>query len=241
MERRDRARTGTPALKGERAWATLRVVSRLLLRGRVEARVEGLRHVPPVGPAVIACRHYHHLYDGCLLLASIERPVHFLVALDWVRSPWGRRAMELACAAAAWPVVLRPSRRGLPSTTAYRESERRAYLRRAVEQSVGILRDGGLLVVFPEAYPTVDPHGSPKVGRTAFLPFRPGFAGVVERAQKEGAASIPIVPAGLDYEAGRRWTVRLAFGSPLYVPDRASRSVLVADVERRVRQLSGVG
>jgi len=65
----------------------------LVRRDRMQIRSEGLEHLPE-GPVVIAARHYHNLYDGVALVRCIPRPVHILVALDWVGSGRGRRFME---------------------------------------------------------------------------------------------------------------------------------------------------
>src|SRR5579871_5787692 len=70
---------------------------RIIVWRSVRVRVEGMQHLPRTGPVLIASRHYHHFYDGCLLLAIIPRPVHILVALDWVWNAPLRRLMELAC------------------------------------------------------------------------------------------------------------------------------------------------
>ena len=79
----------------------------LIARRKVKLVVEGLENVPQTGPVLIAARHYHHLYDGCILMRAIPRPLHIFVALDWVRKRWVRNFMELACYMVDWPIVLR--------------------------------------------------------------------------------------------------------------------------------------
>jgi len=81
-------RTTSPAA------TAMRLGSRAIAGRRLQLTVEGLEHVPTSGPALIAARHYHHLYDGCALIATLPRPVHILVALDWVDRPIVRRVME---------------------------------------------------------------------------------------------------------------------------------------------------
>ena len=63
--------------------STMRAWARATVARRLDVEVEGLQHLPREGPLLIACRHVHHLYDGCLLLTAVPRPVHLLVALDW--------------------------------------------------------------------------------------------------------------------------------------------------------------
>jgi putative membrane protein len=172
---------------------------------------------------LVASRHYHHLYDACVLLAAVPRPLHFLVALDWVRGRRGRRLMEGVCGIARWPVVLRADelarpqaagrapavrpprvanargRGNRPAALAYGLDEAPRYLRRGARDAAALLRAGRALVVFPEGYPNVDPDFTPKGEDGAFLPFRPGFARPAAIAQRGGRTRVPIVPAGLEY------------------------------------------
>ncbi|MDQ6921332.1 MAG: 1-acyl-sn-glycerol-3-phosphate acyltransferase [Candidatus Dormibacteraeota bacterium] len=184
----------------------------------------------------MAARHYHHLYDGCVLLAAAPRPVRLMVALDWVRGPWSRRGWEALCAWAEWPVVLR-SERLSASAGAFRPEEGRRYLRRAFEQALRVLADGKALAIFPEAYPNVDPRPTPKCG-DEMLPFRRGFASLALLAGRRLGVPVPVLPAGLAYQ-GR--SVRLTFGPPLPGEASGTEAALVAGVEAEVRRLSGLG
>jgi len=218
---------------------TMRWGARLLIARRLDLRVEGLDLLPRTGPVLVVARHFHHLYDGAALIAVAPRPVHIFVALDWVRSRPGRWAMERLCAAAGWPVVLRADGHILHAAqSVYRPGERGVLLRHALRATTRLLREGRLLVIFPEAYPNVDPGYTPKTGDDSFLPFDPGFAHVIERAQRRGGRPVAIVPAGLCYERGDRWRVTLRFGAPCYLDNTTDRSTFVAEVERSVQRLS---
>lgn len=208
---------------------------RQALRREVELLVEGLDHVPSSGPAILAARHVHHKFDGCAIVASVPRPVQLLVALDWVRPGRDRRFMEWACGALRWPTVLR-----IDGPAAVDPTEARRRLRRATREAVALLREGRLLLVFPEGYPAVDPHPTPKSGLDAFLPFQPGFLRLAALAERGGGPSVPIVPVGLHYEAlaGDRWRVALRFGPPEIGADEGGRGALAERIEQRVRQLS---
>jgi putative membrane protein len=200
--------------------------------------VEGAHFLPKRGPVLIAARHYHHLYDGCALVRSTNRPLHILVALDWVSSGARRGLMERACRMAGWPVVLRGDGLAGQQSSAFRSDEARRYLRAATRASVDLLRAGEALVVFPEAYPNIDPSFTPKVGDD-FLPFRPGFVRLAELAQRDGSTRVPIVPAGFSYaKHGKSWRVTLRYGEPITLDDSTSRAEVVARVEQRVRELS---
>ena len=116
------------------------------------------------------------------IVTTLGRPVRIMVALDWVTAGPQRRLAESLCAAAGWPVVLRPDAdRYRPELAAdpvrraaYRADTTR-YLKRAAGQSVELLRRGEALLVFPEGYPNIDPSFTPKSERTDdFLPMLPG-------------------------------------------------------------------
>ena len=214
------------------------------LLGRKQLTVEGAEYLPASGPVLIAARHYHHLDDGCVLLAALPRQIHILVALDWARSRRTRALMETACRLARWPVVLREERLRAPGVpSAYTPSEVASYLRRGVREAVELLRAGEALVVFPEAYPNIDPSYTPKADAEAFLPFRPGFLRIAQIAARQRGAPVPIVPAGFSYTSGpaapQRITLRL--GAPLLVSDARDPRACVALVEQRVRELSAAG
>lgn len=207
--------------------------------------VEGLEHVPEAGPLLIAARHYHHLYDGCVLLATVPRPLQILVGLDWVQDRRTRGLMEALCNTGRWPAVLRRDRLGHFETpsgshSAYRPEEGGRYLRRALRMSSDLFREGRALLVFPEAYPNVDPVFTPKAGDDDFLPFREGFAKLVRLAQRSIACQVPVIPAGLEYHRGKRYHVTLRFGAPQYLDPGHNLAAFAADVETQVRQLSGL-
>jgi putative membrane protein len=128
----------------------------MIARGKVKLVIEGLENVPNTGPVLIAARHFHHLYDGCVLMKAVPRRLHIFVALDWVRKHWLRSFMELACYMVDWPIVLRSEQlldksdqNSQKSTRAYSFDESRIYIRHAMRDSVRILRSGEVFAVFP--------------------------------------------------------------------------------------------
>ena len=211
---------------GARAGACARrLAARALVARALDLHVAGLEHVPTHGPVLLAARHYHHLYDAAAILASVAREVHVLVAVDWLGG--GRRLalMQRLAAAARWPIVWR---RG----AAWRLN------RRGYRLGLDLLREGRLLLVFPEGYPRIDPLGSPRATADGFLPFDPGFLTLAERAGR----AVAVVPVGLWYapRQGGGWSVWLRFGPP-HVPnnsDSACRRARLRGVEAAVRRLS---
>jgi putative membrane protein len=137
----------------------------------------------------------------------VPREVHVLIALDWLGAGARLRVMRWLAAAARWPGVWRAG----PGWRLNREGYR---------QSLQLLRDGGLLLVFPEGYPTIDPAGVRQKEADGFRPFDAGFLVLAKRA----GVQVPIVPVGLWYSPrpGGGWTVWLRFGHPTLAPELAS-------------------
>ncbi len=233
----------SPVLVGIARFA-IETFSRTIVRRRVRLHVAGLRHVPRDGSVLLAARHYHHLYDAAILMAVVPRPVHFLVAFDWAHSPRERFWLELACRLARWPGLLRAERvaeavaRG---RAAYAPSEVGPYLRTALADSLDLLGEGRALVVFPEAYPTIDPEGSEKPA-DGFGPFRSGFVRVARLAERRLQCTVPIVPVGFWYlRHGNTWHAAVRFGAPVTVPPGADEEAVARLVELAVRALSRPG
>jgi putative membrane protein len=180
--------------------------------------VDGLERVPRAGPVLLIARHYHHLLDGAVLVRYVGRPVHIVVGLDWAANARQRRWMERACAWARYPVILRPATTGAHG--GYAADEVRAYLRSGLRDAVSLLREGRVVLVFPEGYPVVDPTASSATPRArdgdGLLPFAAGFRTLADAARRGGARDLAVVPVGFRYEPrGRRWRITVRFGAPL--------------------------
>ena len=236
------------------AYAIIDFYARRTLARDAELRVDGAERLPVTGATLIVARHYHNLLDGLALLREARRPgrpAHIFVTLDWTRTALQRRGMELACRTARWPAILRTDGFTLAQghydgVSAYRLSEARPMLRAATRLATDLLRAGETLLIFPEAYPNVDPFPTPKADGRAFLPFEPGFAKLAQLAERDGVTQVSIVPAGFAYEkveAGPRprWRITLRYGDPLRIAPRATPAevaAFVAQVERTVQALS---
>ncbi len=208
-----------------------------LLKRSAIFTVEGRENLPATGPTLIVAHHYHHLYDGCALLSTVNRRLHILVALDWIEKPWIKLLMEGVCGLAEWPVVLRTEQMS-EGRGVYAPREVQRFLRQALQKTVQLLRHGETLVVFPEAYPTIDPSPAPERDEQGFLPFRPGFVRLIEMAERDQQTRVAIVPAGFSYRREQSWRITLRFGTVLFRQDFASRAQLVQTIEQCVRDLS---
>jgi 1-acyl-sn-glycerol-3-phosphate acyltransferase len=104
-----------------------RRVAAVLLRRRYDVRVHGAEHVPGEGPVLLSCNHIG-LYDGPLLTAVAPRPVHALVK------------REMFAGAGGW----------LFGAVGQIAVERSAVDPFAVKQAIRVLRDRGVVAVYPE-------------------------------------------------------------------------------------------
>jgi 1-acyl-sn-glycerol-3-phosphate acyltransferase len=238
--------------------ALIDLFARITLALYVDLRVEGATHLPREGATVIAARHYHFLFEALALRRTAHGSGRFWTALDWTTARWQRFGMELLCHAARWPTVLRTDDHTQPQfargASAYTLDEAQPMLRAATRQTVKLLRAGETLIIFPEAYTTVDIFPTPKADGLVYLPFRPGFVKLAQLAARDGKTQVSIVPTGLAYERlsgprwprwlpGRRplWRITLRYGEALRIAPRATPAevaALVARIEREARALS---
>ncbi len=224
-------------------WLVIRAGSQVLFRRKLIPHAEGLDHLPRSGPVLIVARHFHFFYDGYVLVRTVSRRLHTLVALDWLQSRVLRLLIEFACSLADWPITLRSEQFDTHKEDepwVYRRVEARRYLRQLIQAANRILHSGAILVMFPEGYPNIDPHSTPKPDLDSFLPFQPGFIKLAELVERDGKTRVAIIPAGFTYrrEGGKRWHATVRFGSALFRSDFASTEQLLQAVEERVHELS---
>src|SRR5215467_7013877 len=170
----------------------IRASAQAIAAARLEMSVSGFENIPRDGPVLLLARHYHYLFDGVVLLVSVPRPIDIMVAVDWVKNSYARRLLTLATSMARWPRVVR---RDAPGASV----DQGRYQRTALRDSVELLVEGRLLVVFPEGYPNIDRHFTPKTRPEEMLPFKAGFVAIAVAAEKRLGARVPIVPAGFRY------------------------------------------
>lgn len=111
--------------------ALLRIVMILLTRIFYKLRVKGARFIPNEGPALLAANHMS-LVDGLLILASIKRPVRFIMSSLYYNKWWMR---PLAKAMQAIPVSATDNPKSLI---------------RAFQEAGEALDRGEVVCIFPE-------------------------------------------------------------------------------------------
>jgi len=217
-------------ISGEIGLATLTHLCKRRLAKEATVEFHGAEHLPATGPVVLASRHVHHALDGCVFFTELPRPFRAVVTSDWAPSGVRRKALTFGTQAMQWPTVLR-------NVEGISPAEQAAAVKRALRDAVTVLRNGEVLLIFPEGYPNVDPHPTPKTSLDDFLPFEPGFAKIVALAQRELQERIPVVPIGFWYAGGPPWTIIGRIGAPLYL-EKGSPAEFVSEVESAVKRLS---
>jgi len=205
----------------------------------------GVDRVPDRGPVVLAARHYHHFLDGVGLIKQVRRPVHFLVALDWVSKRSTRAVMEALTSLAEWPVTLRAEELGSETggdartgRRAFRQNEVLAYQRRAYRQCLALLCDERVLVAFPEGYPVVDPHARREPRSMLLAPFKSGFARLAVAASRTMSRPIPVVPVGIRVEEPPTGRLVFTYGHGRPVTASTDVDALTRDIYDDVLRLS---
>ncbi|XKH61697.1 1-acyl-sn-glycerol-3-phosphate acyltransferase [Halomonas sediminis] len=223
------------ALKPSRYWLLrglrqlLRLLILLIMRLCYRLRVHGLEHVPREGAALIVCNHVSFM-DALILGGACPRSLRFVMERTIFESPWLNWWFRLV---GAIPI----------------ESERRnpGSLRKTLEAISRALRNGEVVMVFPEGKLTTDGE---------VHTFRRGLDAILARDP------VAVIPAGItglwgswtSHHEGpalkkwpRRWRARvsLRFGSPvtpqaLVSQGRARQNALRHYLEARVRVLTAL-
>ena len=195
---------------------TVRRFARLLVRvffRRVE--VEGAEHLDTSRPTVLVADHRNGLVDALVLLAVLPRPPRFLGKSTLFAIP------------PLWPLL--KLARVVP---VYRSEDRGAGGRNlaAFERSHGILRDGGLLAVFPEGIS----HNQPALQR-----LHTGAARIALDAAANGdRAPVETVAVALVYDDKSRFRSRALVRVGVPEPVAPWRSSYLADGPDTVRRLT---
>jgi 1-acyl-sn-glycerol-3-phosphate acyltransferase len=178
--------------------------------------VEGAEHLPARGPALYVLNHPNGLMDPMVLRAMLSRPIRFLAKSTFYDNPFGRLAMD---AFGSLPVYRAEDadRARDGGGGGGGGGDRAARNDRTFVRCHAELAAGAELAVFPEGASHSDPR---------LRPLKTGAARIVlsAAATAEGAAVIPVIPAGLHYQdkSQLRSGVHLVVGAPIDLgPHRA--------------------
>ena len=157
------------------------------MRAWFRLRIDGAEHIPREGAAIVAPNH-KSFWDSFFIAAATRRHLRFMGKSELFEGPWGRTLIRLG----AFPV-----RRGQADQD-------------ALETAREILRQGGLLALFPEGTRVRDPEelGEPRrgAGRLALetrSPLVPAaitgtdhlFLGPLLKPKRVQIAFAPAIPA----------------------------------------------
>jgi 1-acyl-sn-glycerol-3-phosphate acyltransferase len=184
----DLPRTDDAVHPSHRLLRLLRPLARTCFRSRYEVRTYGDEHVAARGPLLIASNHLG-LIDGPILAAFAPRPVHALTKKEMFEGPMG--------------VALRAV--GQIPLSRYEVDPS------AIKDCVRVLRDGGVVGIYPE--------GTRGPGDFAHI-----HHGVAYLALVTGAPVVPLAVfgtrdpgGGLESVPAKGARFDLAYGSPVYL------------------------
>ena len=117
-------------------YAFVRALLAPLMRLYFRMHIAGAEHIPGEGPAIVAPNHKSFL-DSFFIAACTHRQLRFMAKTELINAPYGRLLVRLG----AFPV---------------RRVESDAD---ALDTALTVLRQGGLLALFPEGTRVRDPEG----------------------------------------------------------------------------------
>jgi putative membrane protein len=127
--------------------------------------------------------------------------------MDWIQA---KKDVLTAPLIYKWMGTVRMNRLDAPHSTKFPEATSISAMRKLIL----LLRSKEAILIFPEAWPNIDSHYTPKQTKEEFLPLQRGFLSCLEEAQKR-PREIPLVPIGLIYDEMKK-TILVNFGRPLY-------------------------
>jgi 1-acyl-sn-glycerol-3-phosphate acyltransferase len=181
-------------------YALVRALAVVFMRLWFRLRIVGAERIPREGPAIVAPNH-KSFWDAFFVAAATRRHVRYMGKSELFQGPWGRLLVRLG----AFPV-----RRG--------ESDAAA-----LETARAVLRQGGLLALFPEGTRIRDPEslGLPRrgAGRLALESGAPLVPAAITGSERLFAGPVP-----------KPKRVQVAFGEPIRVEGREATPEAAADL-----------
>ncbi|WP_078877761.1 lysophospholipid acyltransferase family protein [Streptomyces sp. 150FB] len=168
--------------------------------GLFRPRVLGAWRVPSSGPVILAVNHAHNI-DGPMLMGTAPRPVHFLIKKEAFVGPLGPFLHSIGQV----------------------RVDRSVADRTAVTGALDVLKDGGVLGIFPEG----------SRGEGDFASLRSGLAYF---ALRSGAPVVPVAVLGSTDRRGRlvrglpplRGRVDLVYGEAFQAGDGSGKRTRAA-------------
>lgn len=179
-----------------------------LLIGLFYRRFEttGFERIPAEGPALLVANHFNSLVDPMLVIAAVDRPVTFVAKSTLWKVPALRPVLR---ALGVVPIVRRIDVEKEGETGGKARNEE------SFERLAAVLRDGGVVLIFPEGRS----HSEPALGAV-----KTGAARILRMVERD----VAVVPLGLFFTRKDefRSDVLIAAGERVAVP--ADRDVEAA-------------
>lgn len=165
-------------------YSFIRIVARIIVWFWWDVKVTGRENIPKDGPLLIVGNHQSNL-DPVAIALQTKREVHFLAKIELVRSKIGRWFFDHLG-------IIPVNRQEVSPMT--------------MKKSIRILKEGGVVGIFPEGTRVKDPDNRPAP-----------MSGFVTFALRE---KVPIVPVLIEGPGMRfRSKVRVTIGQPFELLD----------------------
>jgi 1-acyl-sn-glycerol-3-phosphate acyltransferase len=174
-------------------------------------QVEGLEHLPAVGPAII-CPKHQRWEDILAVGVALPPPLYYIAKQELFVTPLQR---EFLRALGGVPVDRQNPRATLSS----------------FRQLLPLLQQKGYIVLFPE--------GTYFKGRMG--PGKHRLVQMILKLQEpNGLGPLPFVPVGLTYESSPQasgWSVKVRVGTPLSAPGAKQAEALTQAIMQKIARL----
>ena len=211
----------------------IRFGGKVLIKGKYNIIEDGYENVPKDGPVVIAPRHFSGDFDPSLFYTLIQRRVFFLAATDWMKKGVEATVNKYIFKKLGAIPINRPDSIFEHANT---------NLLSAYKSIVRYLMLGQAIVVFPEGWPNIDSHYTPKKENDEEIEIRLGLFHFVDYVQKKKKIKVPIIPVGTKYVDHKRFRsdIIVNFGRPMYLPAKFDYAKYQALLQKEIKRLSHI-
>ncbi len=189
-----------------------------------EIRIDGGARIPKRGPLLVAVNHPNAMVDSLVAGWAVPRRLRITAKATLLQNPFVALMFKL--------LGVVPLRRASDTNGTSREDYERNGA--AFQEIIGVLRDGGAVLIFPEGRSNSD----------ELLPLRTGLARIALAARQSGVRGVEILPVGLTFEnksnPGTRVVAKIE--EPLDVDSwqgESARDLTDSITERLLRASSG--
>ncbi|MBA3644738.1 MAG: 1-acyl-sn-glycerol-3-phosphate acyltransferase [Gemmatimonadaceae bacterium] len=189
-----------------------------------EIRIDGGERIPKTGPLLVAVNHPNAMVDSLVAGWVVPRPLRITAKATLFQHPFVSLMFKL--------LGVVPLRRVSDTTGNLREDYERNSA--AFQEIIGVLREGGAVLIFPEGRSNSD----------ELLPLKTGLARIALAARQSGVRGVGILTVGLTFENKSNPGTRVVaiIEDPLDVDSwqgESTRALTDSITERLLRASSG--